>query len=59
MGFEDADIGMLRIAINSKPVDALSTFVHNKKAKRKARVIVDNLKKSIPRQNFNVKIQAY
>ena len=46
------------IMLNGEIVDALSLIVHKDFAYNRARVIVDNLKKIIPRQMFEVPIQA-
>ena len=46
------------ILLNGKPVDALSTIVHKNKAYSIGRDISERLKKAIPRQLFEVVIQA-
>ncbi len=48
----------LDILVNEVPVDALSTLVHGEQAQRQGRVLVEKLRSLIPRQMFEVPIQA-
>jgi GTP-binding protein LepA len=57
-GYRAADLIRLDILVNEEPVDALSVIVHRDKAYRWGREIVANLKGLIPRQLFQVVIQA-
>lgn len=57
-GFRKSDIVKLEILINKKPVDALSTLVFREKAYEVGRDLVKRLKTVIPRQLFEVAIQA-
>ncbi len=58
IGFKPSDLVKLDILINGEPVDALSVIVHREKAYYKGRDLVGKLKKVIPRQLFEVVIQA-
>jgi GTP-binding protein LepA len=56
--FKAADLVKLDIMINKDPVDALSTIVHRDSAYNRGRELVDKLRELIPRQMFDVAIQA-
>jgi len=58
VGYKEADLVKLDVLINAEPVDALSLIVHRDKAYYKGRDLVDNLRDVIPRQMFEVAIQA-
>lgn len=53
-----ADLDKVEILIAEEKVDALTFVVHKAKAQSEARRIVEKLKTLIPRQNFEIKIQA-
>ncbi|KAA0257743.1 elongation factor 4 [Deferribacter autotrophicus] len=57
-GYKASDLVKLDILINKEPVDALSIIVHRDHAYYKGRDLVDKLKELIPRQMFDVAIQA-
>ena len=57
-GFEAADLVKMDILLNKKPVDALSCIVHEEKAYYIGRDLVERLREVIPRQLFEVAIQA-
>lgn len=57
-GYEPAELVKMDILINKKPVDALSLIVHEEKAYYIGRDLVERLKKAIPRQLFEISIQA-
>jgi len=57
-GNKPSKLVKMDILINKIPVDALSTIVHKDFAYNRGKVLVENLKKIIPRQMFEVPIQA-
>ena len=56
--YRQGDLVKMDIKINGELVDALSFIVHRDKAYRVARNLVDKLREAIPRQLFEVRIQA-
>ena len=58
MGYAKSDLVKLDILLNGEIVDALSFIVHSEKAYARARRIAEKLKDNIPRQLFEVPIQA-
>lgn len=57
-GYKTADLIKLDILINKEPVDALSTLIHRSNAYDFGRRMCEKLKELIPRQQFEVAIQA-
>ena len=58
MGYVESDLVKLDILLNGDPVDALSMIVHRDKAYDWGRKVCNKLKDLIPRQMFEVSIQA-
>ncbi|MBI3993952.1 MAG: elongation factor 4, partial [Candidatus Lambdaproteobacteria bacterium] len=58
IGFRRGDMVKLEILLNGEPVDALSLIVPREKSPYRGRELVSRLRKHIPRQMFEVAIQA-
>ena len=58
LGYREADLVKLDILINGEPVDALSAIIHREKAYFYGRDLVKKMREVIPRQLFEVAIQA-
>src|SRR5437762_7643335 len=57
-GFRAADLVKLDILVSGEPVDALSWIVHREFAYARGKALVEKMKELIPRQMFEVAIQA-
>jgi GTP-binding protein LepA len=57
-GFQASRLVKLDILVNAQPVDALSMITHTEKAYAQGKLLVEKLKELIPRQLFEVPIQA-
>ncbi len=58
IGYRPADVVKLDLLINGEPADALSAILPRPHAEKRARQLAEKLKEAIPRQLFEVRIQA-
>jgi GTP-binding protein LepA len=58
IGYRDADIVKMDILLNADKVDALSALIHRSRAQEFGRKLCEKLKELLPRQQFQIAIQA-
>ncbi|GAB6034663.1 translation elongation factor 4 [Galenea microaerophila] len=56
--FEPSDLVKMEFLVNGEPVDALAVIVHRSNAVQRGKVMIEKLREIIPRQMFDVAIQA-
>ncbi len=57
-GYETSDLVKVEVLVSGDTVDALSFIVHREKAYQRGRALVEKLQELIPRQQFEVPLQA-
>ena len=58
LGFQEADLVRVDILLAGDPVDALSLIIHRSSSYARGRALVERLRQEIPRQLFDVPVQA-
>jgi GTP-binding protein LepA len=58
IGYRESDLVKMDILVNGEPLDALSLIVHKEKAFGRGKLLVEKMKEFIPRQMYEVALQA-
>jgi GTP-binding protein LepA len=58
LGYRESDLVKMDILVNGEPLDALSLIVHKEKAYSRGKLLVEKMREFIPRQMFEVALQA-
>jgi GTP-binding protein LepA len=56
--YRPSELVKLDVLVNGQPVDALSMIIHHEKAYQQGRTLIEKLRQLIPRQMFDVPLQA-
>ena len=57
-GYRESDLVKMDILLNGEPLDALSCILHKERASARGRALVERLRSLIPRQMFEIPVQA-